>query len=127
MFEEDYASRHLNYFGIPLAILPRVLSSGSSTDYGTVDPAVFEDFESAQNDEWNIPITAVLADQVASAFGLGCINKGDMKMTLGTGTFFHINTGKSPHCTFDGLVMSLHIMYTITKWGVDNSNFFITL
>ena len=111
MFEQDYASRHLNYFGIPLAILPRVLPSSSSTEYGTVDPTVFEDFHPAQDEACKIPITAVLADQGASAFGLGCTNKGDMKMTLGTGTFFHINTGKSPHCTFDGLVISFNILY----------------
>ena len=104
MFEQDYSSRHLGYFGIPLSILPRVVPSGSPTDYGRVDPIIFEDKNSEKSIEWKIPISAVMADQGASAFGLGCISKGDMKMTLGTGAFVHINTGKSPHCTFDGLV-----------------------
>ena len=104
MFQEDYSSRHLNFFGIPRYILPKVLTSSSSTEFGCLDPNLFEYTSTISGKELKIPISAVLADQGASAFGLDCTNKGDMKMTLGTGTFFHVNTGDSPHCTFDGLV-----------------------
>ena len=105
MFQQDYSPRHLNYFEIPRSILPKVHKSSSSNEFGCLDFSVFDDdLDLAKFGELKIPITAILADQGASAFGLDCINQGDMKMTLGTGTFFHINTGASPHCTFDGLV-----------------------
>ena len=105
MFQQDYSPRHLNYFEIPRSILPKVHTSNSSSEFGCLDLSVFDEaFDLTKFGELKIPITAILADQGASAFGLDCINKGDMKMTLGTGTFFHINTGDSPHCTFDGLV-----------------------
>ena len=106
MFMEDYSPRHLNYFGIPRSILPKVVTSNSSSKFGNLDTRVLEEMELRDDLLLNIPITAVLADQGASAYGLDCVNKGDMKMTLGTGTFFHINTGNSPHCSFDGLVNS---------------------
>ena len=125
MFGRDWSSLHLNFFGIPLAILPRILPSHSSTEYGTVDPKVFEDFELPQDNKLQIPITAVLADQGASAYGLGCVNKGDMKITLGTGTFLNINTGSSPHCTFDGLVIILNIQHSIKKWWLKYSYLYV--
>ena len=106
MFMEDYSPRHLNYFGIPRSILPKVVTSNSSSKFGNLDTRVLEEMEFMDDQLLNVPITAVLADQGASAYGLDCVNKGDMKMTLGTGTFFHINTGNSPHCSFDGLVNS---------------------
>ena len=104
MFQQDYSSQHLTYFGIPRSILPKVVTSQSSTKFGYIDRTIFEDPDLSNLNEFKLPITAVLADQGASAFGLNCVNKGDMKATLGTGAFFDINTGDSPHCTFDGLV-----------------------
>ena len=104
MFQQDYSAQHLRYFGIPRSILPKVVTSQSSTKFGYIDQTIFEDPDLSNINDFKLPITAVLADQGASAFGLNCINKGDMKATLGTGAFFDINTGDSPHCTFDGLV-----------------------
>ena len=104
MFQQDYSSQHLTYFGIPRSILPKVVTSQSSTKFGYIDRTIFENADLSNANEFKLPITAVLADQGASAFGLNCVNKGDMKATLGTGAFFDINTGDSPHCTFDGLV-----------------------
>ena len=40
-----------------------------------------------------IPITAVAGDQQASMFGQCCFERGDTKITLGTGAFANINTG----------------------------------
>jgi len=103
MFQQDYSAQHLKYFGIPRSILPKVVTSQSSTKFGYIDQTIFEDSDLSNINDFKLPITAVLADQGASAFGLNCVNKGDMKATLGTGAFFDINTGDSPHCTFDGL------------------------
>ena len=104
MFQQDYSAQHLNYFGIPRSILPKVVASKSSSKFGHMDQTIFEDPDLSNVKNFKLPITAVLADQGASAFGLDCTNKGDMKATLGTGAFFDINTGDTPHCTFDGLV-----------------------
>ena len=115
MFQQDYSAQHLRYFGIPRSILPKVVASNNSTTFGYIDPTIFEspDLETVNN--FKLPITAILADQGASAFGLDCVNKGDMKATLGTGAFFDINTGESPHCTFDGLVGSYLRLYSNTN------------
>lgn len=43
-----------------------------------------------------------MADQSASMFGSCCFNVGDVKVTMGTGTFLDINTGSSPHASFYG-------------------------
>ena len=104
MFQQDYSAQHLTYFGIPRSILPKVVTSQSSTKFGYIDQTIFEDQYLSNINDFKLPITAVLADEGASAFGLNWVNKGDMKVTLGTAAFFDINTGDSPHCTFDVLV-----------------------
>ena len=104
MFTQSYSNRLLKYFNIPKYILPKTVCSGSPTDYGGADCNIFEDHVLSKEDVIKkIPIMAVLADQGASAFGSACTKKGDMKVTLGTGTFLNMNTGSKPHCSFDGL------------------------
>lgn len=43
-----------------------------------------------------------MADQSASLFGSGCFQPGDMKITMGTGTFLNVNTGTEPHVSITG-------------------------
>lgn len=43
-----------------------------------------------------------MADQSASLFGSGCFQRGDLKVTLGTGTFMDVNTGKEAHASISG-------------------------
>jgi glycerol kinase len=67
----------LKIFGVPAAILPRVLASGS--DFGwTAD---------------GIPVRAMLGDQQAALFGQGCYGPGEAKNTYGTGCFLVVNSG----------------------------------
>lgn len=47
-----------------------------------------------------------MADQSSSAFSLGCVNRGDVKLTLGTGGFMSNTVGQKVfshkngnHCT----------------------------
>ena len=103
MFTQAYSTQLLRYFDIPGTILPKIVDSSSPHDFGTFDCNIIQDILRTSDTIPNIPITAVMADQGASAYGLGCIKKGDMKLTFGTGTFFNMNTGKEPHCTFDGM------------------------
>lgn len=43
-----------------------------------------------------------MADQQAAMFGECCFNIGDVKITMGTGTFMDINTGSKPHTSVAG-------------------------
>ncbi|RDD38569.1 putative glycerol kinase 5 [Trichoplax sp. H2] len=78
--------------GIPLSIFPKVVDS--SGPLAVTDNEVFGKA---------IPITAIIADQQASLFGGLCFDKGDMKCTLGTGTFLTINCGSKPYASLAGL------------------------
>ena len=119
MFIQDYSERALNYFDIPKAILPKIVDSGSRKDYGVMHDNTIYNNESACEIVSNIPITAVMADQGASAFGTGCFQKGDIKVTLGTGTFLNMNTKAKPHCSFKGL-------WPLISWKVsDEVDFFV--
>ena len=40
-----------------------------------------------------IPITGIVADQQSAMFGQGVLERGDVKVTLGTGAFVNLNTG----------------------------------
>lgn len=59
-----------------------------------------------------IPIRAVIADQQASLFGQCCFEKGDMKVTNGTGSFVDINTGSLPFA-------SKRKLYPLVAWRVN--------
>lgn len=49
-----------------------------------------------------------MADQAASLFGSGCFRTGDLKVTMGTGTFVDVNTGKEPHASVAGKSNVMH-------------------
>lgn len=48
-----------------------------------------------------------MADQQAAMFGECCFNVGDVKITMGTGTFMDINTGSKPHTSVAGTAKTL--------------------
>lgn len=52
-----------------------------------------------------------MADQTASMWGSCCFRPGDLKLTMGTGTFFNINTGPAAHASVSGL-------YPVVGWQV---------
>ncbi|XP_051809241.1 putative glycerol kinase 5 isoform X2 [Acanthochromis polyacanthus] len=52
-----------------------------------------------------------MADQQAAMFGECCFDVGDVKITMGTGTFMDINTGSKPHTSVAGL-------YPIVGWKI---------
>lgn len=72
----------LDYHGIPLRILPRVLDS--SDDFGTTPRALFGT---------PLPVLGVAGDQQAALIGQACTNPGSTKATYGTGCFVMTNTG----------------------------------
>ncbi|XP_075876919.1 glycerol kinase 5 isoform X1 [Nelusetta ayraudi] len=85
---------------LPISIFPTVENTGH--DYGSADPSIFG---------VPIPIMSVVADQQAAMFGECLFNTGDVKITMGTGTFMNINTGSKPHTSLAGL-------YPVVGWKI---------
>lgn len=85
-------------FGIPMDALPRVQDSdalfGSTSLNGRLG-------------EKQIPIHAVLGDSHGALFGQGCLEKGGIKATYGTGSSIMMNIGERFEESSHGLVTSL--------------------
>nr|XP_057923497.1 putative glycerol kinase 5 [Doryrhamphus excisus] len=85
---------------LPLSIFPKV--ENTDHEFGFTDPSIFG---------VSIPIMSVMADQQAAMFGECCYNVGDVKITMGTGTFMDVNTGRKPHTSLAGL-------YPVVGWKI---------
>ena len=83
--------------GIDVDILPEI--GDSARDYGRSDPAEFLGIDA--------PITAMICDQQAALLGQGCVRKGMLKTTFGTGCFILMNTGDTPVYSAHGLVTTV--------------------
>ena len=75
------SQRLLDYLGVPADVFPEPKENFSH--FGLSDPAVCA----------SIPITGIIADQHASMFAQGVLQKGSCKCTNGTGSFFDLNVG----------------------------------
>jgi glycerol kinase len=85
------------YFGVPVALLPRVLPS--SADYGvTAGLGFLPD---------GLRISGVAGDQQAALFGQCAFEPGEAKCTYGTGAFFLQHTGDKPTPSKHGLVTTV--------------------
>ena len=93
----------LEIFDIPSSILPEV--KPSSYLYAKCAPYHFFNQE--------IPICAVIGDQQAALFGQGCLSKGSLKNTYGTGGFLLMNTG-------DELIESKHGLLSTVAWQIND-------
>ena len=87
----------LEIFGIPASCMAKVTDSDG--DYGTTD------FDGFLDDP--IPIRGVLGDSHGALFGQGCLEKGMVKATYGTGSSIMMNIGETPVSTDLGVVTSL--------------------
>nr|XP_042138097.1 putative glycerol kinase 5 [Peromyscus maniculatus bairdii] len=85
---------------IPLSILPPV--KDTSYNFGSVDEEIFG---------VPIPVVALVGDQQSAMFGECCFQTGDVKLTMGTGTFLDINTGNSPQHSNGGF-------YPLIGWKI---------
>src|SRR5690606_7899335 len=81
----DWDDELLSLFGIPRAMLPRILPSSTPEPYGVT----------RANGPFGgeIPLTGVLGDQQAATVGQVCFEVGEAKNTYGTGNFLLLNTG----------------------------------
>lgn len=84
-------------FGIPIACLPEVTDSDGyfgMTDFEGILPA-------------EVPIHGVMGDSHGALFGQGCLTRGMMKTTYGTGSSIMMNIGEQPIFSDLGIVTSL--------------------
>ncbi|KAH9487676.1 putative glycerol kinase 5 [Bulinus truncatus] len=90
-FQMEWSSVVCGMLNIPTSIFP--VTNDTSGDFGVTDFGIFG---------CPIPITAVVADQQGAMFGQCCFEVGDVKCTMGTGTFLDLNTGDQPHASIAG-------------------------
>jgi glycerol kinase len=93
----------LDFFGIPVGILPEVSSSSEIYGYTTGD--ILQD---------PVPIAGIAGDQQAATFGQMCLSPGSVKNTYGTGCFILCNTGEIPVTSENNLV-------TTIAWQLDGN------
>nr|CAD7439505.1 unnamed protein product [Timema bartmani] len=101
-FTMDWGSWALQLFNIPSNMLPKVCDTAA--DFGVVDPGIFGNvfYLPHQTSPTYTDLALQMADQAASLFGSCCFQEGDVKVTMGTGTFINLNTGKTPHASVAG-------------------------
>ena len=98
--ELEYDSKMLDLLNIPRNILPEIKGTGEM--YCLTDEKLFAGAE--------IPVAGMLGDQMAASIGQGCVKKGDVKSTFGTGCFTVMNAGKV-------YVPPAHGLYSPVLWG----------
>ncbi|XP_014256421.1 putative glycerol kinase 5 [Cimex lectularius] len=98
-FTMCWADWAIKLFNIPIKMLPTVVDSAGD-HFREISPSILGHA---------IPIRSVVADQSASLYGSCCFSEGDLKVTLGTGTFLNVNTGSVPHASVAGL-------YPVVGW-----------
>ncbi|XP_069946675.1 glycerol kinase 5 isoform X1 [Cherax quadricarinatus] len=91
-FIEDWNEFFLKLFKMPRSIFPELRHSVG--DWGVCSPKFFG---------VPVPITAVVSDQGASLFGSCGFQRGDVKVSLGTGAFLDVNTGNKAHASVKGI------------------------
>ena len=96
----------LDILDIPECMLPQPMPS--SCIYGETDPEVFGG---------PVPISGAGGDQQSALFGQTCFEKGQGKMTYGTGGFLLINSGEKPVFSDQGILTTL-------AWGINDKKYY---
>ncbi|KAK1133387.1 hypothetical protein K0M31_011201 [Melipona bicolor] len=89
----NWCTPMMSILKIPRDMFPKVVDT-SGDHFGVTHKNIFG---------VNIPIYCSMTDQSASLFGSGCLNTGDLNITLGTGTFVNMNSGNKLHTSVSGL------------------------
>ncbi len=110
---QDWDPDLLELFNIPRQVLPEVRDSAA--DFGVSEPELLGGA---------VPITGVLGDQQAAAFGQCCFSAGAAKSTYGTGCFLLMHTGRAPVFSSNRLLTT--VAYRLageTSFAVEGSIF----
>jgi glycerol kinase len=92
----DWSDALLAEFGIPRAVLPRVVDSSGIVAQVTAVPELA-----------GIPVAALVGDQQAALAGQACFSAGLAKNTYGTGCFLLMRTGDQPQISSAGLLSTV--------------------
>ncbi len=90
----DWDEELLALFGVPRAVLPRIVPSSCVYAEGWAPLA-------------GVPIAGILGDQQAALMGQACLRPGEAKNTYGTGSFLLMNTGTEPVRSRHGLITTV--------------------
>lgn len=93
----------LDIYNIPKEILPKVTNSSEIYGYTTENT-----FFGAK-----VPVAACITDALAAMLAQGCLDKGDIKTTYGTGCFMYTNLGHEVVYSKGGLI-------TVSSWRVND-------
>jgi glycerol kinase len=110
--EGDWDGELLDVFGVPRAMLPRVLPS--SHIYGLTAKAMLGA---------EVPLAGIAGDQQAALFGQGCHEAGMAKNTYGTGCFLLLNTGDKAIASKSGLVTTCAAQAPVKQFALEGSVF----
>ena len=100
-FDLKWNGLYCGIFNIPMRMLPEVRDTNG--DFGETDPGLFG---------VPIPIRSAVGDQQSSLFGHGCYNTGDVKCSLGSGSFVCVNVGSRGKVSRRGL-------FPLVAWVID--------
>jgi glycerol kinase len=89
----------LSVFGVPAAMLPRIVPSA--------DPQIWGHTTARGPFGAEIPVCGALGDQQAALVGQACTRIGEAKNTYGTGCFMLLNTGEQLVHSQSGLVTTV--------------------
>jgi glycerol kinase len=98
----DWDKELIAAYGLTGIRLPAIKSSSSAFGESTVD-GLFEN---------PVPVSALIGDSHAAAFGEGCFEAGTAKVTMGTGSSILMNIGSKP-------LPSKHGMVTTVCWSMN--------
>ncbi|MGC4102896.1 FGGY family carbohydrate kinase [Ferruginibacter sp.] len=87
----------VDIFGLTGINLPEIKSSSQMFGTTTLD-GLFDN---------EVPVTALIGDSHAAAFGEGCFEKGTAKATMGTGCSILMNIGDKPVASTNGMVTTI--------------------
>ncbi len=99
---QNWCNNLLKIFEIPASMLPDVRSNISQ--FCTTDSSLIG---------FEIPILGMAGDQQAALIGQGCVDKGNVKATYGTGCFALMNIGRD-------MVLSDQNLLTTIGFKIDN-------
>uniref|UniRef100_A0A8B9IJL3 Glycerol kinase 5 n=1 Tax=Anser cygnoides TaxID=8845 RepID=A0A8B9IJL3_ANSCY len=105
--------------------IPEVTAKKNNCCFGTVDTWLLVNsgfnFGSADSEIFGVPvpIMSLVADQQSAMFGECCFHPGDVKLTMGTGGFWNINTGGN-------LYASKRDLYPLIGWKIGDEVVYIT-
>ena len=100
-FDLKWNGIYCTLFNIPMRMLPEVRDTSGS--FGQTEPGLFGE---------SIPIGAAVGDQQSSLFGHGCYRTGDVKCSLGSGSFVCVNVGDKGKVSRRGL-------FPLIAWVID--------